>query len=64
MYKKVSQHGFLKDLWLYYTPKKLIMGHFLRTGSGSGPIRPDPIKKVWIRPDQDPQHWLEHTVSH
>jgi hypothetical protein len=48
---------FLQYLWNLFTLKKLSLGHLLTPGSGSGPRRPDPTKKVWIRPDPDPQHF-------
>jgi hypothetical protein len=49
MDQKVKQHRFLMYLWLFHTPKKLIQSNLLRPGSGSGPKRPDPTKKVRIR---------------
>jgi hypothetical protein len=46
MDQKVKQHRFIKYLWLFHTPKKLMQSHLLRPGSGSGsgssPRRPDP----------------------
>jgi hypothetical protein len=53
MNKKVKQQRFL-----YTHKKKLILGHLIRPGFGSGLRRPDPepTKKVRTRPDLDPQH--------
>jgi hypothetical protein len=60
MNQKGKQEAFLKYryLWLLHIQKKLILGHLLRLGSGSGPRRPDPgpTKKVQIQPD--PEHWF------
>jgi hypothetical protein len=46
MYQKVTgkHKRFLKYLWLLHTPNKLIQGHLLRRGSGSGPRSQDPDK--------------------
>jgi hypothetical protein len=64
MNQKIKKQSFLKYLGLLNTPKKFILGHLLRPGSGSesgsSPRRPDPdpTKKVRIRPDPDldPEH--------
>jgi hypothetical protein len=38
MDQKVKQQRFLKYLWILHIPKKLILGHLLRPGSGSATL--------------------------